>query len=828
MLKSRRLILGALLGWLTVGLHFGLNAQNVTISGKVYESDGESGVVGATVQAVGTPNGANTADDGSFSFTTKRADTIKVVFKYFEQNDTIVSIPTVSGQREYTVDMVFGGKTGVSIGDQVITAGRHVQNLEDVTGSMEVINPQKVDVQATGDIEDALQMGSGVDIIDGQPNIRGSSGYAYGVGSRVMVMLDGLPLLSPDASFAQFDLIPTDNINQIEIQKGAASVLYGSSALGGVINVLTSDAPRKPKTSIRLRGQLHGPTADPRLDWDGDANATTYGIHLFHSRKIGNQDVTVLGDYWRSSGWRANTPEINGRIMAMTKWRIKSVPGLTLGLNSSYRVDSSTTFLFWDSYLPDTAVTPFGSSTSYQSAGALAGDQTRRRQLNERMTVDPSIKFLTKKGHSHMYRSRLMLTKNTNDTQQSNSNTLWYNDYQYTRSFWDDRITLVTGGTATMAYANGDSLYSGSLDSTDFDGDIGQHQSRNLAVYAQTDIAATEKLNLTFGARYDHFLIDRTQTEAAPIFRAGANYKIVEGTNVRASFGQAFRSPSVAERFTQTAAGGLLIEPNPDIQVEKGWSAEIGIRQGLKFVNAANKKKYVTGFVDVAGFMMDFNNMIEFGVKPPEVATFPPPPPVFQARNVADARITGIEATTFIEVGVNDFFFNLSGGITYIDPVNLNGISDTTQLVDLLNTLGPQEDPFTGAAFGMYAAYNLPDGDPNQRVDNPTFLKYRSNWVNRFSATVGYDRFSLTTNYRYKSEIKSIDQFLFIAIPGSADFVREHPGGFTVVDFILGVDVIDGMKVSLNIENAFNEEYVQLPGIIAEQRNYTLQWKYVF
>lgn len=815
MLKGRNLIIGALFGWLFLFGGAELMGQNVTISGKVFESDGETGVVGATVQAVGTTNGGNTQDDGSFTFVTKKTDTIRVLFRYFEKNDTIIKVATTANQKEYTIDLLYEG-TGVTIGTQVITAGRHAQDLPDVVSSMEVINPSKVDLQATGEIEDALQMGSGVDIIDGQPNIRGSSGYAYGVGSRVMVMLDGLPLLSPDASFAQYDLIPTDNINQIEIQKGAASVLYGSSALGGVINVLTSDAPRKPKTSIRVRGQLHGAPKDPRLDWDGDKNASTYGVHLFHSRKIGRQDVSVLGDYWRSSGWRANAPEVNGRLMALTKWRIKSIPGLTIGANGSYRVDSSTTFLFWDSYLPSDSVIPFGSSNTYASSGALAGDQTRRRQLNERYTFDPSIKYLTKKNHVHMFRSRFMRTKNTNDTQQSNKNSLWYNDYQYTRQFWDDRITLVTGGTATLGFVNGDSLYQGS------------HRSRNLAAYAQTDIAATEKLNLTFGARYDHFLIDDSITEASPIFRAGANYEIRKGTNVRASFGQAFRSPSVAERYTSTGAGGLLIEPNPEIEVEKGYSAEVGIRQGLQFTNAANKKKYLAGFIDVAGFMMDFNNMIEFGVKPPQTAVFPPPPPIFQARNVADARITGIEATSFVEVGVNDFFFNINGGITWIDPVNLNGESDSTKLVDLLNTLGPQENPFTAEAFGMYAAYNLPEGDPGARVDNPVFLKYRSTWVNRFSATIGYKKYTITGNYRYKSEIKSIDQFLFIAIPGSADFVKSHPGGFTVVDLILGAELIEGMKLSLNIENIFNEEYVQLPGIMAEQRNATLQMKYVF
>lgn len=790
-----------------------LQAQNVTISGKVLDVNDQTPLAGVGYTVIGTNAGGLTEEDGQYSVTVPRAAEINVFFRVPDQGDTTIVVKTEAGVDSYNVDLIAGQKKDFTTDVVVITAGRHEQNLAAVPTSIDVISPAKVDLQATSDIEDALVQNSGVDIIDGQPNIRGSSGYAYGAGSRVLLMLDGLPLLSPDASYAQFDMIPTDNLAQIEVMKGASSVLYGSSAMGGVINVITADAPSKPKTSIRLRGQMYDNPADSRLDWDSTKHATSTGINVFHTRRIGTADLTGLVDYWRESGYRANTGSQQGRFQVMTKFRPKAVPGLSFGANVNVRFDSSATFLFWDSYLPADTFFAFASSTPrFNSLGAYSGAGSVRRQLNTRMSVDPFIKYLGPKGNMHMYRSRYMRLRNTNDTNQSSENSMFYNDYQFTTHLWDSRITWVSGGTFTMNAANADSLYGGG------------HRSTNAAVYTQMDANVTSKLTASVGGRFDNWNIDGTINEYSPIFRAGLNYEITEGTNVRGSIGQAFRSPSIAERFTNTFASGLIIQPNPDLKVEKGWSAELAVRQGFL---AGTKKKGVLGYVDIAGFIMDYNNMIEFGVRPPEVFDLGNLVPVFTARNYADARITGFEATAMAQVTVNKFRFDFNGGITYTNPVNLNPTADSTQ-VDLLNTVGPQDNPSNSEAFGMLISMLTPTDDPNHREDNPAVLKYRSKWLNRFSATVGYDRFNLTCNYRYKSQILAIDQFLFVAIPGSADWVKAHPGGFGIVDFILGVDLVKGMRMSFNAENVFNREWAILPGIIGEQRNFSVQLKYTF
>lgn len=786
--------------------------QSITIQGKVVDGGDNSDLPGVKCVVTETNQGTMTGEGGKFTLKTPRKPQVRILFSITDYKDTVYTITTEPGKDVYDVEIIVNS-SAVTMNTQVITAGRHAQDLNKVTASMDVMQSSKVDLQATNDVEDALQMGSGVDVIDGQPNIRGSSGYAYGVGSRVMVMLDGLPLLSADASAAQFDLIPTDNIQQIEVMKGASSVLYGSSALGGVINVITADAPDSGKTSIRLRGTMYGPPRDKRLDWDGDKNATTGAINVFHSRKVGRHDVTGLVDAWKESGWKHNTEAEQARVQIMTKFRPKAIEGMTWGINGSVKYDSSRTFIFWDSYYPDTAVYAPFSNVPRNSLGAYSGTSTARNQLNMRYTLDPFIKYLTDSGNVHMFRSHIQRQVFTNNSNQSNRSTVAYNDYQYTTSVLDDRVTWVSGATFIYNTAIADSLYKGG------------HHSINLAGYTQLDGAITSKLNATVGGRFDYIRIDDSFTVSAPVFRAGLNYEPIKGTNLRASWGQAFRSPSISERYTSTATGGLVIIPNPSIQVEKGWTAEVAVRQGFL---AGNKKRSILGFVDVAGFVMDYNNMIEFGVTPPAVFN-PFDPPQFSARNVADARITGVEASTMVQLTYDKWHFDLNGGITYIDPKNLNPTPDSAQ-VDFLNTLGTQDDPTPNGSTALLELFGLSreEGAQGYRRDNPPMLKYRSKWTNRASATLGYGRFNLTCNYRFKSNILAIDEFLYVAIPGSADWVRTHNKGFTIVDFILGVNVIEGMNVSLNCENAFNTEWSVLPGIIGEPRNYSVQLKYVF
>ena len=204
-------------------------------------------------------------------------------------------------------------------------------------------------------------------------------------------------------------------------------------------------------------------------------------------------------------------------------------------------------------------------------------------------------------------RTRFFRSDNTNDTQQQSRADMYYVEYQYQKHFKNE-FTLTAGSAFTYSEVHADSLY-------------GQHFSNNVALFTQLD-KKIHKLTLSFGARGEYFKIDTSQTKfnfkvgknkvqlpIYPVFRFGANYHVAEYTWLRASFGQGYRFPTVAEKYIATSVSGLKIFPNPNLTPETGWSAEIGAKQAFKLGSWS-------GFADVAFFWTEYQNMMEFNFAP--------------------------------------------------------------------------------------------------------------------------------------------------------------------------------------------------------------------
>ena len=130
----------------------------------------------------------------------------------------------------------------------VVSAGKRKQAIEEIPVSMEIIKPQLIDNKGITDLEQAVDQTPGVYTMDGQVSIRGGSGFAYGTGSRVLLLWNGMPLLSGYAGDTQWNAIPMEQASQIEVMKGASSVLYGSGALNGVIALAEKEPKSTPET----------------------------------------------------------------------------------------------------------------------------------------------------------------------------------------------------------------------------------------------------------------------------------------------------------------------------------------------------------------------------------------------------------------------------------------------------------------------------------------------------------------------------------------------------------------------------------------------------
>ena len=782
-------------------------AQQITIEGRVTDETTQEPLIGAKVIINDGAAGALTDVEGRFRVVISRTDVVKVAVTYEGYEEKAYTLRMPPDKDILQVPIALTPKNTL-LQEVVVSASRYEQKVEQVTVSLDFVRPRQIENLASIDPIKALEQTPGVSTNKDQPSIRGSSGYTYGAGSRVLLLLDGLPMMSPDRLSVQFDLIPMDNIKQIEIVKGASSVLYGTGALGGIINVISDGVQFMPRTVVRLQHQIYDRPREPVGDWDGRSSATTSAFHIVHAQRINTWEVTTLLDLINDTGFRQEGFSKRGRTWIRIRHNAPFLEGLQYGVTLQANIDSSATYIAWDSF-PTRANLPGAGFLTYQ--------------MLQRYMIDPYISYFTPKGHRHVLQGRTYQTVNDLSTPQSGGATLHYYDYQfiYNLQKWGK---VVVGGNYTE-----NRVYAREV--------FGRARGRQAAGFAQAEIDIW-KFHLSGGVRYQYEEIEgdtsyrivagrivkgetpsyvRLTTIREPIFRGGITFTPWRGTILRASFGQGLRSPSVAERFTTTGAGGITVLPNPFVKIERGYSAEVGLRQYLKIGES------LKGFVDVSAFRMEFKDMVEFQVNIEAVLKgFPGLP--FSAINLSRAFIQGIEPLWGLRYEQGKFFLNLSGGATLIQPINPDG----SKALDTMNNTA-------GAFQVLNTALSLPDpvSQPEQYKigrDIPYTLKYRNKQLIRAIGEIGYGKVSFTANFRYSSPITNVDKLFFLLgaltnnnLAGLEAFFRGYASKpYTVWDFILAYDT-GRTRWTFHIFNAFNRIYSTLPGTLNEQRSFAVQ-----
>jgi iron complex outermembrane receptor protein len=671
-----------------------------------------------------------------------------------------------------------------------VSGSRFEKRAAEEIVSIEVLKPAQILNTANNSMDDALQRVPGVDIIENQVNIRGGSGWSYGAGSRVMVLVDDMPILTADAGDAKLDFLPLENCEQVEILKGAASSLYGSSALNGVINFRTGFARNKPKTKAMLYNGMYGNPKDKSWKWWGKQQPGFQGGYFMHSQKFGQLDM-VLGSAWYSEdSYLQGDLNRRGRVNLNLRYRFKKIEGLSIGLNTNVQKNKSQTFFFWQ---PDSNGTKY-----YQPYGGL-DDATTTINKNDglRMNIDPSISYVGKRGAKHVLRTRYF--KNQNEIpekmQSSKANTL-FGEYQFQKSFqsdqrWLNDIYIVAGIVTSHSDVVGE-LY-------------GNHTISNTAPYVQLEKKFGD-LWTSIGARYEFNKVDAYATERKPVIRAGVNYELAKATFLRASFGQGYRYPSIAERFVRTSFGASQVFPNPNLKSETGWSSELGIKQGFKIGSWG-------GFLDIAAFWTEYQNMMEFnfGLHLPPDSTLtqvidPSKYLGFKSINVGSTRINGIDISMMGQGNIGKIKSRVTLGYTYMNPTQLNPDS-----IIMANISG----------------------------DTKT-LKYRYRNSFKFDIENTYRRTTLGATILYNSFMQNIDAVfanskpnenvfgqlfeLGTGLPSTVTaFRNKYNKGAFILDIRISYQLSTQAKIAFVVKNSLNTVYSERPALVAPPRNFTLQ-----
>src|SRR2546422_7986023 len=158
----------------------------------------------------------------------------------------------------------------------VVTTAKRPQSLEDVVPSVALLSDSDIAKRAVNTIDEAVDKAPGVQFLSGQVNIRGSSGFVQGLGSRVLLLVDGVPANRGDRGGISWDLLPVDDVERVEVVKGAGSALYGSAAFGEVVNLITREVPVGVHARLKVSG---GGCAHP-----AHADGRVPGLAGMHSR----------------------------------------------------------------------------------------------------------------------------------------------------------------------------------------------------------------------------------------------------------------------------------------------------------------------------------------------------------------------------------------------------------------------------------------------------------------------------------------------------------------------------------------------------------------
>ena len=484
----------------------------------------------------------------------------------------------------------------------VVTAAKRSQLLDQAVTSVAVLEQPDIARRAVTTVDEAVDKAPGVQFLNGQVNIRGSTGYVQGLGSRVLLLVDGVPANQGDRGGINWDLVPLDRVERVEVVKGAGSSLYGSAALGGVVNLITREIPLGFHARVRATGSLF---SNPPHD-----------IWRFRDYTGAREGIDVTGSYgtdmfrgsystggWHSDGYREQDRQDHWQTGGKAEWR--PAPGTVVTGSGSWASDQYQVPLRWcvrggcddrgQAYQP------------FMIDQSGLGSHTRSDKGYLTATLDrvPSPRLELHARASWLRTHFIDFQPGNNDAGVAN------------------RVGAELRGN--LAPAPGQDVTVGAEAArSDVTSDIfGNHSQTELAAYGESErgLGATR---LTAGARIDYLAVDGGSLTAVLSPRVGGVLPSARGA-WRVSIGRGFRAPSLAERFVSTTVSGLTVIPNPSLTPETAWSFELG---------NATRWSGVLGW-DVALFWTEAYHLIEPDV---DLAGH-----VIQFRNVAHARLAGVD-----------------------------------------------------------------------------------------------------------------------------------------------------------------------------------------
>lgn len=577
--------------------------QTGSIRGKIINEKAQP-IVGANVIILGTYFGDASDENGFFEIKNIPFGIYELQISSIGYEKRKIKINFDENYKPITVIL----KTSVIETQQIIvSASKYEQKKEDLTVSTVVIPPEFINRKNYKTFDELLRDIPGIQMNLEQVSIRGSSGYSKGVGARVLAAINGIPFYSGDNGDIVWEMIPLSDIDRVEIIKGPASSLYGTSAIGGVINIITKQSVKSPITNIN---SYFGAYDKPKYNtWKWNKNYRTfYGMEITHSNSF--KDIGYTFSIKKFDDLSYKRDNFSKKYLGYIKLNYKISEQSNFTFFTDYLNMNRGNFLYWKDSRHALVPKDEDTNKTVKSNRVFSG-LIYHNKYSDKSTWD--FKF----SHYYTRFDGYGIEVTTSEANLFRGEGMF--NYNYSKDF------LFTGGFEA-SYSN---VKSNIFSNTKF---------RGFALYTQLEYKGIKNLISTFGIRYDYIDLiptgsrDTISGKNALTPRVGFNYKLSDNLIIRASAGTAFRAPTPAEVFTTAGVGGGIdVKENPNLKSETSFSIETGILY---------QYSPQTSF-DIAFYRTEYNNFIEPNLTKEGKIQF---------INLSKARILGLEIISDLDV----------------------------------------------------------------------------------------------------------------------------------------------------------------------------------
>ncbi|MEO0842616.1 MAG: TonB-dependent receptor [Cyanobacteria bacterium J06643_5] len=511
---------------------------------------------------------------------------------------------------------------GEILDQPVFTPFRREGKVRDATRPVYVINREEIEAQGARTVKEALRFVPGI-LPDGTvgTEIGGLSGqFIRGSNTgQVLILLNGRPINNLGSGGFDLAEITTDIVERVEVLPGGGSTLYGSDAIGGTINIITS----RPTEDITTKAQLRFGSYDlneQSIQNSGKQGNISWLIGYNRTRANNNFDYSIPEAGF--DGTRENADVLYNN----------------LNLQVNAELDERQSLSFNTMYLAKDQGVPGGVATPQAAFNSLTDNN---RKYTDQVLTDLTWNAKLGKADDSLLTARVYLDfLNTRfDNRTDISNQQQFDNNQKSLGFqvqhnWqiaeNQNITYgfdyrnVSAENITRNLADG-------TETENYDDSVGQG-----AVFAKYLVDVTPDVRLNLGLRQDfNSLINGSVTSPA----VGARWNIAEKTTLRANYIRNFRVPTLFNLFSNSP----FAQGNPDLKPERGNSFDVGIDQQL-------------GDIGLLRFTF-FNNTITDNIAYDSVN--------LTYENIGKVRTNGIELALNLQLAKNFYF---SGNYTLNDP----------------------------------------------------------------------------------------------------------------------------------------------------------------